>query len=266
MKLQDRIGLRGQIYLILTVLVFIALMGALVTVWYTYRMEGLLIGIIDKNVAAYQAVEALETALVNQKGFVTYYFMDNDPEWLTQLGIYRQIFKERLNKVRALAETEEEKEAVDRIETSYLRYITGKDQVIAYYKAGQREEGALLHVEVRKAFSETVELCEAYKDIHKNRITEAREKSHVQAKDLRIIAAIAMLAVILLGLLLVFVLVRQILGPVRRLALEADRGGGTGQSVDEVKALDQSVHGSSPARNGCGPCPQSTRGHSDQGP
>jgi signal transduction histidine kinase len=243
MKLKDRIGLRGQIYLILTILVFIALMGALVTVWYTYRMEGLLIGIINKNVAAYQAAEALETALVNQKGFVSYYFMDNDPEWLTQLGMYRQIFKERLNEVRALAETEEEKETIDRIEKAYLQYIKGKDQVIAHYKAGQREEGALLHVEVRKAFSETVELCEAYKNIHKNRITEARDKSHVQAKDLRIIAAIAMLAVILLGLLLVFVLIRQILGPVRRLALEADRGGGTCQSVDEVKALDQSVRG-----------------------
>jgi signal transduction histidine kinase len=243
MEMVKRISLRSRIYLILTVLVFIALMGALVTVWYTYRMEGLLNGIINKNVAAYQAAEALETALVNQKGFVSYYFMDNDPEWLTQLGVYRQIFRERLNEVRALAETEEEKEIIDGIETAYLRYITGKDEVIAYYKTDRREEGALLHVRVRTDFSETLNLCEAYKDIHKNRIAEARERSRAQARNLRIIAATAMLAVILLGLLLVFLLVNQILGPVRRLALDADRRGGMARSGDEVKALDRSVRG-----------------------
>lgn len=243
MKIQKPISLRGQIYLILAVLVFITLMGALVTVWYTYRMEDLFTGIINKNVPAFQAAEALGAALVNQKGFVSYYFMDNDPDWLRQLGAYRQIFRERLKEVRALAETDEEKEAIDRIETAYLRYITGKDQVIAHYKAGQRDAGVLLHSEVRKNFSETLELCEAYKDIQKNRITGARDESDAQARKLRIIAATAMLAVILLGLLLVFVLVTQILGPVRRLALEADRGGGSGRSGHEVKALDRSVRG-----------------------
>jgi len=229
--------------MLLAVLVFITSIGALVTVWYTYRMEGLLTGIINNNVAAFQAAEALETALVNQKGFVSYYFMDNDPDWLTQLAVYRQIFGERLKKVRVLTENKEEKEAIDRIETAYLKYITGKDLVIAHYKAGEKEAGALLHSEVRKGFSETLDLCEAYKDIHKNRITEARDKSHAQARKLRIIAVTVMMAVVLLGLLLVFVLVNQILGPVRRLALEADRGGGAGRSGDEVKALDRSVRG-----------------------
>ena len=66
-------------------------------VWYTYRMQSLLNHMIDKNVAAFQAAEALEIALVNQKGFVSYYFLDGDPDWLRQLGEYRQIFRERLN-------------------------------------------------------------------------------------------------------------------------------------------------------------------------
>ena len=51
------ITLRGRIYTILTALVFITLMGGLVMIWYTYRMEGLLTSIIDKNLAAYQAAE-----------------------------------------------------------------------------------------------------------------------------------------------------------------------------------------------------------------
>ncbi|UCF83040.1 MAG: MCP four helix bundle domain-containing protein [Desulfobacteraceae bacterium] len=238
-----RISLRVRIYLILAALVFITLTGALVTVWYTYRMEGLLTHIIAKNVAAFQAAEALRTALVNQKGFVSYYFMDGDPDWLRRLGEYRQIFKERLREVRTLAETEHEKGAIDRIDTEYTQYITGKDQVIAHYKAGQRKAGTRLHTEVRNNFFKTLELCEEYKDIHKKRITVARDKSHAQARKLRIIAGTAILVVIVLGLLLLFVLVTQILGPVRRMALEADREGAPAEPRDEVKALSRSVRG-----------------------
>ncbi|RLC28544.1 MAG: histidine kinase, partial [Deltaproteobacteria bacterium] len=59
--------------------------------------------------AAYQAAEALETALVNQKGFVSYYFLDGDPDWLRQLGEYRQIFRQSLETSRRLAENREQK-------------------------------------------------------------------------------------------------------------------------------------------------------------
>jgi signal transduction histidine kinase len=243
MKKQRQISLRSRIYAILATLLSITLIGALVTVWYTYRVEGILTDIFNKNVAAFQAAAALETALMNQKGFVSYYFMDNDPDWLTQLGVYRQFFKERLKEVGIKAETEEEKKAIGQIEKEYLQYINGKDKVIAYYKAGQKEAGAVLHSEVRRNFFKTLDLCEEYKNIHDNRIQVAVEKSHIQAKKLRIIVAAAMLMIILLAVLLVFVLVNQIFGPVRRLALDADRKGGLDRSVNEVKALDHSVRG-----------------------
>jgi CHASE3 domain sensor protein len=89
------INLRFRIYLILAGLVVISLAGAVVTVWNTYRMEQLLTEIINEDVAAFRFAEEMETALVNQKGFVSYYFLDNDPDWLRQLGEYRQMFREQ---------------------------------------------------------------------------------------------------------------------------------------------------------------------------
>jgi len=238
-----RISLRGRIYLILTALVFVTFIGALVTVWYTYMMEGLLTNMVHRNVAAFQAAEALGTALVNQKGFVSYYLMDGNPDWLRQLGEYRQIFKERLKEVRSLAETEQQEKAVDRIEIEYNQYVAGKDQVITYYRTGQMEEGAELHKKVRTSFFETLELCENYKTLHKQRIDLAMDKSHAEARELRITAGVAILSVIALAALLAFVLVKQILGPVRRLALAVDGEGGVSRSGDEVKALGRSVRG-----------------------
>jgi CHASE3 domain sensor protein len=77
-----RISVRTRIYGILAALVMISFVGGVVTVWYTLRMEGMLSEVIDRHVASYQAAEALETSLINQKGFVTYFFLDSDPDWL----------------------------------------------------------------------------------------------------------------------------------------------------------------------------------------
>jgi signal transduction histidine kinase len=240
----ERIPLRARIYIILAALTTITLSGGAVTVWYTYRLEGLLTQVIDRHVAAYQAAEALETALVNQKGFVSYYFLDNDPDWLRQLGKHRQVFDERLEESRTLIDSQRQKEIIDRIETRYRGYTAAKDRVIALYKAGNREQGSRLHREVRESFFETLDLCRRYKSLHTQRIAEARRHSYAEASRLRVSAVTGMLVAFLLALLLVFVLVYQILGPVRRLAAEAGReGGGPERSRDEVKTLSRSVRG-----------------------
>ena len=238
-----RISLRARIYLILSTLVVITMAGGGVMVWYTYRMEGLFTSVIDKNIAAFQAVESLGTALVNQKGFVSYYFQDGDPDWLRQLGEYRQIFKQGLKQAHTLVETEDQKNAIDRIESEYIRYINSKDGVIAHYRAGERETGARLHKDVRDHFFKILDLCEEYKDLNRKMIREARDNSNAQAGKLRIIAGTAVFVVIFLALLLTLILVKQILGPVQRLAIEADREGAPRESGNEVKALSHSVHG-----------------------
>ena len=100
----------------------------------------------------------IEIALVNQKGFVSYYFLDGDPDWLRQLGEYRQIFKERLNEARSFVESDSQKEAINLIDSEYVRYVALKDQVISHYREGQREAGALLHREVRNLFFKILDL------------------------------------------------------------------------------------------------------------
>ncbi|MEA1949221.1 MAG: ATP-binding protein [Thermodesulfobacteriota bacterium] len=237
-----RINLRNRIYLILAALVIITLLGGLITVWYTYRLERVLTAIIDRNLVAYQSAESFETSLINQKGFVSYYFLDGDPNWLRQLGKYRQIFNEQLHTARLLVEDQEQKEAIDQIEREYRLYIHDKDRVIAHYKAGEREKGARLHRKVRDRFFNILELCEGYKDFHTKRIMLARNESLLQARKLRFIAGAAILVVFSLSVLLAFILANQILDPLRRLAQEANKEGALKKSGDEVKAISRSVH------------------------
>ena len=103
MKIWLKISLRIRIYSILAALVLITMAGGTITGWYTYQMEHLLSAITEKDLAAFQTAGALEIALANQKGFVSYYFIEGDAEWLRQLGEFRQIFKERLSDALQLA-------------------------------------------------------------------------------------------------------------------------------------------------------------------
>lgn len=238
----QRISLRRRTYLLLTGLVMVTLAGALFTVWYTYRMEALLAGIVQRDIGAFRTAEALETALINQKGFVSYYFLDEDPDWLRQLGEYRQIFRERLKEAQSIAREEAEQTLLARIESEYDRYIHQKDAVIDFYKARNRQAGARLHQAVRQRFFRLLDLCESYKLFHNQRIEQAQKNWRKDAARIRGIAAAALLLGFLFALLLAMVLMRQILGPLRQLARAT--GDGSGQiPPDEVQALSRSVHG-----------------------
>ncbi|MBI4830347.1 MAG: histidine kinase [Candidatus Lindowbacteria bacterium] len=168
---------------------------------------------------------------------------DGNPEWLTQLRRYREAFALRLKTAQELDYTESGKTILGLIRAEYNEYVAEKDHVIALYKSGRREEGARLHQDVRSHLFKILNLCENYTAIHSNRINLTWNETRVEAARLRIIAATAMSAAVLLGGLLSLVLVFQILGPIRMLALEANRTGGSGEHVDEVVALKRGVRG-----------------------
>ncbi|HSO17896.1 MAG TPA: MCP four helix bundle domain-containing protein, partial [Desulfosarcina sp.] len=213
----NRIVLRKRIYLVLAALVLITFMGGLVMIWYTYRIEDLITAVAEENLQALETAEDLQIALANQKGFVSYYFLDRNPDWLRQLQVYQERFRRKLEAAEALAATPEQKTTIERIEDEYQRYVLSRDKVIALYKSGEFNAGARLHEEVRERFFTILALCDAFKTDHVRSISDAREESRDEAVKLRSIAVLAILANFTLALLLATIVVKEILGPIRRL-------------------------------------------------
>jgi signal transduction histidine kinase len=81
-----------------------------------------------------------------------------------------------------------------------------------------------------------------FKDMHSRRIEAAQSESRVHLVHFRISAVLIFVFNLLLVLLLMGVLLRQIFGPLRRLAREASPGG-TADAGDDVKSLSRSVRG-----------------------
>jgi signal transduction histidine kinase len=236
-----RVTLRYRVLLILTGFVFITIFLALILVWYTFRMEGLLASITKKDLFAFQNAEALENALMKQKGLVSYFLLDGNPDWLHQQEALQRDFRSQLARVRDGSETVIQRQVLNEIESEYEQYMTKKRQVVDLFRSGEVSAGAALHRMVHGHFDTLIRHCNQFKQFHTDRILTAETESHQQAQRLRIFALAAIFISAGLTLLLAFVFVYQILEPLRRLALEAYSAGEPARSDDEVKALSRRV-------------------------
>jgi signal transduction histidine kinase len=236
------ISLRARIFLLLGTLVCTALVGGLVTIWHIGATDALLTTLLDKNMASFQAAEGLEIALLSQKGYLTYYFLDRNPEWLQKLRENHQSFLKWLRKAHNSATTSVMTEILNKIDTKYQNYVVGRKQVIDLYKAGQREQGAKLHWEIRQQFLEIYELCENYKLVNHGMISEIKKESLAQAGFIKTLALIVLPSVLFLGLLLTYILIKQLLEPIRQLSMETGLRAGAPGGRDEVQALSRRVH------------------------
>ena len=243
MVVWPKFSLRKKIYFLLCALFFITIAGGLVLVWYTYRVDDRLTGIIDNNIIAYHAAAELESALVNQKGFISYYLLDGDPDWLKMLGTYRQVFKERLETVRSLSQNSRQLNDIETIGNEYARYIEVKDQVIGLYRSGQNRVGAKLHDDSRDLFFKILDLCDSYKNSHMDKIIEVKRLAHAQSLKLRFSAFAIVLLDCIIGIFLALILVKQILEPVHKLTLETKHQESSSGAGDEINALEKSVRG-----------------------
>jgi signal transduction histidine kinase len=238
-----RISLKNRIYLHLAAIFLVTLSGAGIMVWYSYRIEGVVTAITDENLVAFQSAESLEIALVNQKGFVSYFFLDGDPNWLVQLEKYRRVFSEQLDQARALAQSPDQKKTIERIADEYAHYIQEKDQVIGFYKSGDFKSGSKMHQAVRDRFFAILAICDQYKREHTQSIMAAKQEALTEAARLRDTAMAVIVTHILLVLLLAYLLVYQILNPLRALIRETSRSENIEKSGNDVKTLSLSVRG-----------------------
>jgi signal transduction histidine kinase len=235
-----RLTLRYRVLLILAGFVFITIFLGLILVWYTFRMEALLASITEKDLLGFQNAEALENTLMKQKGLVSYFLLEGNPDWLRQQEALQRDFLDQLARVKA-ADTVSQGKVLDDIASEYRQYIAKKNRVVELFRSGDGPAGAALHRNVHAHFDSLMLQCDQFKQHYTGRIITAEAYSHEQAQSLRIFALIAISISAVLTLLLAFVFVYQILEPLRRLALEAYRAGEPARSGNEVKTLSRRV-------------------------
>ena len=236
------LSLRHRIFLLITALAIINIFGSMVTIWYTWRTQKLYTSIVDRDVNALISTQHLENALVLQKGLITYFFLTNASKWLDQLDEYNQKFLFWLTKARTYTDIDKARFILNDIESNYISYVFERDKIIDMYKEGKKEEGAREHWKVRKQFILIYDLCDKFKSIQKKNIKATRNNYKKSAQIVTVTAWCAVPAVIILIFLLSFILYKQILEPIRKLALKFDMAKSSVPMSDEINVLSKRVN------------------------
>ncbi len=243
MRIFNRLNLRAKIFLVISINLFISIFGGFTMVWYTYKMDNIVSYVIDKKLEGYEVVAGLEFSLVNQKGFVSYYFQDRDLNWLQKLERHREFFLEYLKEAEKITINKQEDEIIKQIKTEYSSYIVSKDIVIQYYKIYKYDEGIKIHYKIRSSFFKILKLCKIFKKIHLERIEKEKTQAIVRAGKIRNIAIIATVFSGIFYFLLVTILIVQVLGPIRKLSTEVNKKNRGKKSKNEVTSLKYNIRG-----------------------
>jgi len=239
----QQLGFSARIFLILFFLLCTTFGMGLTSIWYADQFNQMLNQVIVEDMAVLQASREIETELANQKGFVTYYFLDGDPKWLNELAVHRKAFMNWLNQAYKIDKKPTQRAFLDQIQSKYKKYIIEKDQVIALYKNGGRQAGEGLHWKVREHFFELNGLCAQYMQTCEFNVKKIQEVSYLRFQRISTAAVVFMTVSLLLVILLAFVMISQVLVPIRRLSKKASVAEEMKTSGNEVRTLSKQVYG-----------------------
>jgi signal transduction histidine kinase len=128
---------------------------------------------------------------------------------------------------------------LDAIAAAHARYTAAKDNVIALYRQGRVDAAKHEHWGVREEFDDVRDLCEKFKELHRARM---RETGRIYLERTDLVMGVAVIGVLVnasLSFFLAYVLVGQILDPLRRLARDGRNGETIGPLSNEVKVIGQ---------------------------
>jgi len=236
------ISLRSRIYLLLGLLVMANLTGALTTLWYTARTQKLYTFEIDQDIQVFLAADKLLASLVMQKGFVTYFFLDGESKWIDQLHQYHESFMTGLRNARNATYNEQGRLILNEIESSYIRFTDSRNSVIELYKSGKQKEGYAKHQEIRKEFQAIYLLCEDYRKLFEEDIHKKSQEYKKAARLVTLVAWGAIPGCVIIAFLFAFVLVKQVLKPIREMVLDSDMPQPPLHYANEVATLTNRMH------------------------
>jgi len=238
----NQISLRARLLVLIAVLASVNLSGSFLTLWYGSQTQNRYKSLIDQNISALMAAQKLETALVMQKGLLTYYFLTSSSDWLEQLKDRENEFKQWLEKARNANFIKEAGPIINEIESRYIRYAFDRGEVIKLYKEGDREEGVKRHWEVRSQFFAIFDLAEKFKQIHEKSIEAQRNILRESARNVFLFVLAEIFGIVILTVVLTFTIIKQVMGPIREILLKTDNKKTHVQIGNEIKDLSRVVN------------------------
>ncbi len=240
MKIQ--FSLKFKIFFLLSLIIFMTFLCGLAAIRLSAKRDIMMNHIVTEKTEIYMAAKNLETALSNQKGFLTYFLIDNDIAWLEELGKYTQIFENKLNLIKKIIIIKSQKELIEKIENAYTEYIKIKEQAITNYKHKNMKTISLIHIQQRQMFFEILQLCEELTKSLRQDIFHLKNKMTDKSRFIRKVTIASIICMLFAYILILWFISSRLLRPLDRLTIET-AGEKKRKSIDQIQSISDSLKG-----------------------
>lgn len=244
-----RLNLASKISIALVGVLALAVLSSIVAIGSAYRFEDIQRTLVADNLESVRAAEELEIALLEQRGYVSSYMLDDgNKTWLEQLDLHRKDFDVWLVSAREAARSNEEREILDQLEEVQQAYAAKRDEAVTLYDLGQGEQARqVLLRDVSKLYQQSYDLCEAFIAVNQKLVAAAAANVRRQVEQITVVVTAMLLVTVGLGVALMWLFFQGVVVPVRRIAAEArsaagdEVGDGQDPRADELRELGRYV-------------------------
>jgi signal transduction histidine kinase len=240
-----RRSLATKISTILVGVLVLAIASNLVAIVSAYHAEAHLNRVVDENMASVKAAEELEIALLDQRGYVANYILDNgNTAWLKRLNERHNDFDDWLAAARRTVRSDRERQILDELEGVQRAYAAKRGEVVELYDAGHSEQAKdLLIHDVAGLYHRSFMLCEDFIDANQDLLDATSEHIRRQIGQVTVVVATAVVITIALGGVLLWQFFYGVIFPLRKMAADArvvtgdEQGRGVDTRGDEMRQL-----------------------------
>ena len=235
------VSLRVRLFAIFGTMSLLMFICSIAMLWHATEINNLIKRMVQKELVIYKISQKLEVSLANQKGLLTFFFVDGNQEWLDSLETFQTDFERELNQVLNMNLSSWQRQILQEISENYIVYKTETLHAVEEYLENPATVNiSEAHARQRDHHFNLLYLCaklgtEQWDDIIEEEIREI-ERSEVFKQA----GYLAIISFTILCPLFFFLLYKKILGPIRDMALQT---GSTFQasSQNEIASLEQSL-------------------------
>lgn len=214
LKIRYKILIVSQFMMIPAIMIFIVLLVI------THKLQYHNSTILLKNLTSITAAYNVENSLLTLKELKANYMLDGEKRWLKEF--YKEIedFNYWYNQAFQVANTEEERDILSVMSVKFSSYMKAHENIIFLADTGKKDQAIrLLLIKTMEQYTSIYKGCEDLIAINRNVITESEKKVKKYIKSSTILAYVIIICFIILGVILVVIVTRSIVDPIKEIEL-----------------------------------------------
>lgn len=196
--------------------------------------------ILIENVSSIIAAYNVENSILSLKGLKANYFLDGRRKWLNEFDNNKENFNYWYNRAFNSANTEEEKNILSAMAADFAVYQQYHNRIIDLVRQKRNREAVKLLLNDSNTYYASIYAgCEKLIKKNEELISEAKGSMASYLNTIRILGVITIGCFIFLGITLVLLITRSIVGPIREIEMASSEYAVVPENRGEIEKIKE---------------------------